>query len=217
MNYLAIDTASESLKVLVSFGGRRGYYECGDFTAASVRLMPEVDRLLGECGAKLSDMDFFACVTGPGSFTGIRIGLATVKAFAYVCGKPTVGVTALELLAYNCKGEDPCVAVCDASNGMRYVAVYDGAMRELLSPRAISSDELDAFLAEIEEPHALVSDKRSSAGINSFVPENSGDAFAALVEAHAAEAADGNALVPLYIRKPQAERDLEKRNGTAGD
>lgn len=217
MNYLAVDTASESLKVLVHFGDRYGYYQCSDFTAASVRLMPEVDRLLREAGAKPSDMDFFACVTGPGSFTGIRIGMATVKALAYVCGKPAVGVTALELLAYTTNGEDPTVAVCDASNGMRYIAVYDGKMRELLSPKALSSDELAEFLSEIDEPYALVADSRTAGGINAVCPSDFRNAFAAAVEAHASETRDADMLQPLYIRKPQAERDLDKKNGKTGD
>lgn len=217
MNYLAVDTASESLKVLVCLDGNYGYFQCDDFTAASVRLMPEVDRLLGSMNAKLSDMDFFACVTGPGSFTGIRIGMATVKAFAYVYGKPAVGVTALELLAYNRKGEDPVVAVCDASNGVRYVAVYDGKMRELLSPRALTAGELKEFLAEIDEPYALVSDSRVAEETGAYCSKDFEKAFAAAVEAHAEDAVGGNELQPLYIRKPQAERDLERKNGQAGD
>ncbi len=216
MNYLAVDTASESLKVLVCFDGKYGYFQCDDFTAASVRLMPEVDALLRRMGAKVSDMDMFACVTGPGSFTGIRIGMATVKALAYVCEKPTVGVTALELLAYNCKGKDPVVAVSDASNGMRYVAVYDGKMRTLLPPKTLSAEELKDFLAEIEEPYALVADSRTADEINAFCPKDTEKAFAALVEAHEGEAVSGNELQPLYIRKPQAERDLEKKNDTSG-
>ena len=217
MNYLAVDTASESLKVLVSYNGSYGYFQCNDFTAASVRLMPEVDRLLRSFNAKISDMDMFACVTGPGSFTGIRIGMATIKALAYVCGKPAVGVTALELLAYTTKGEDPTVAVCDAANGMRYVAVYDGKMRELLSPKALSASELKDFLAEIEEAFALVVERRKAGEIKEACPQDFRDAFAAAVEAHASEAEDAGLLQPLYIRKPQAERDLEEKNGQAGD
>ncbi len=216
MNYLAIDTASESLKVLVCHNGSYEYFQCNDFTAASVKLMPEVDALLRRSGAKLSDMDFFACVTGPGSFTGIRIGMATIKAFAYVCNKPVIGVTALELLAYNCKGEDTIVSVCDASNGMRYVAVYDGCMHELLSPKALDRDELSAFIAEIDEPYALVADSRVADEIGARCPEDCGKAFAEVVESHINDAVNGNELQPLYIRKPQAERDLEKKSDKAG-
>lgn len=216
MNYLAIDTASESLKVLVCHNGSREYFQCNDFTAASVRLMPEVDALLRRSGADLAEMDFFACVTGPGSFTGIRIGMATVKALAYVYGKPVVGVTALELLAYNCKGDDPVIAVCDASNGMRYVAVYDAVMRELLSPKALGHDELAAFIAEIDEPHTIVADSRVADEIGALCPESFEKAFAAAVESHAKDAVSGNELQPLYIRKPQAERDLEKKSDKTG-
>ena len=65
-NYLAIDTASKVLKVLVCHNGKTSYFQCDDFKSASERLMPETDRLLREAGARPADMDFFACVTGPG-------------------------------------------------------------------------------------------------------------------------------------------------------
>ena len=218
MNFLAIDTSNEYLTVVASKEGKAEVLfepQCG--MQHSVRLMPAVEETLQRAGLSPAECDFFAAVTGPGSFTGIRIGMATIKALAYVCGKPAVGVTALELLAYTTKGEDPTVAVCDAANGMRYVAVYDGKMRELLSPKALSASELKDFLAEIEEPYALVADSRTAGEINAACPENFRDAFAAAVEAHASEAEDAGLLQPLYIRKPQAERDLEKKNGQAGD
>ena len=210
MKYLAIDTASKTLKILVCRDGVYEYFQCDDFKTASVSLMPEVDRLLKKSGVSLGEMDFYACVSGPGSFTGIRIGMATIKAFAYVYKKPVVTVTTLELLAYNAIGAETIVAVCDASNGMRYIAVYDAKMRELLSPKCLDESELADFLGEIEEPYTLVSDGISLP--KAVYPENFRDAMKAAVEAGAAHAVAGNEAEPLYIRKPQAERDLEKKN-----
>lgn len=210
MKYLAIDTASKTLKILVCRDGVYEYFQCDDFKAASVSLMPEVDRLLKKCGLSAGDMDFYACVNGPGSFTGIRIGMATIKAFAYVYKKPVVTVTTLDLLAYNAIGAETIVAVCDASNGMRYIAVYDGKMRELLSPKCLDESELSDFLSEIEEPYSLVCE-----GVTlekAIYPENCEKAMIAAVEAGASVARSGNEIEPLYIRKPQAERDLEKKN-----
>lgn len=218
MNYIAIDTASQSLKALVSYNGKLEYYECADFRAASERLMPELDKLLAAVGAKPSDMDFYACVTGPGSFTGIRIGMATVKAFAYACGKPVLPVTALELLAYNNREAETAVAVCDASNGLRYVAVYDNAMRELMSPRCLDAAQLKEFLSTIDEPYAVYADGRVAGEIErATCPSDFRDAFVRAVEENNDRLVDGYELEPLYIRKPQAECDLEKKNGQTGD
>ena len=214
MNYIAIDTASPVLKVLARYNGRTVYYQCDDFKAASVRLMPELDKLLSELGVTPSDMDFYACVTGPGSFTGIRICMATVKAFAYACGKPVLPVTALELLAYNNREAETAVAVCDASNGLRYVAVYDGVMHELMSPRCLDADELRAFIATIDEPYAVFADKKIADEIGKAIyPEFFRDAFISAVESNLDRRIEGNKLEPLYIRKPQAESDLEMKNG----
>lgn len=213
MNYLAIDTASGIMKVLVRTGDEYGYFQTEAFKTASERLMPEVDRLLRERGVHPSDLDFFACVTGPGSFTGIRIGMATVKALAYACKKPTVGVTALEVAAYNMQGAETVIAVCDAGNGLRYVAVYDDKMRLLLEPRCLGEEELQDFLSSVDEPYAVVADGVSARTLpNAVVPTDCREAFRRAVEAHTGDRTDGNALEPIYIRKPQAERDLESKN-----
>ncbi len=218
MNYLAVDTASKILKVLVCFNGKYEYFQCADFKAASVGLMPAIDSLLKKSGATLADMDFFACVTGPGSFTGIRIGMATIKAFAYVTSGPVVPVTALELLAYNNSGEETALAVADASNGMRYVAVYDDKTREIMPPRCLSSAELAEFLSTIDEPFGIYTESALAEELpTAKVPENFEKAFALAVENNADRAVNGNIAEPLYIRKPQAERDLEANNAASRD
>ena len=113
MNYLAIDTASKIMKVLVHYNGNSKYYQNADFKTASTTLMPEIDSLLGELKCTLADMDFYACTIGPGSFTGIRIGMSTVKAFACTTKKSVVAVNSLELLAYNNSGEETICSVMD--------------------------------------------------------------------------------------------------------
>ena len=67
----------------------------------SERLMTEIEHCLKQSGVKISDIDVFAVATGPGSFTGLRIGLSTVKGFSYATGKPIVSVPTLEALAWN--------------------------------------------------------------------------------------------------------------------
>ncbi len=209
MNYLAIDTASNIMKVLVCKGGEYEYFQSNEFRTASERLMPEVDRLLKKSGLKISDMDFFACVIGPGSFTGIRIGMATIKALAYAANKPTVAVTALELLAYNSKGAETVISVCDAGNGMRYTAVYDDKMRTIMEARCLSSDEFSEFISSVDEPHEIIADSVSAEG-DAVTPTEYKAAFIKAVENNMQKRVSGNELEPIYIRKPQAERDPTK-------
>ncbi len=211
MNYVAIDTASGTLKVLVKYGGGYRYYSDETFKSASEKLMVEIDFLLKKLGASLKEMDFFACVTGPGSFTGIRIGLATVKAFAYVFKKPVLPVNSLELLA-SYELSDTVVSVMDASNGMRYVAVYNDKGGEIMPPRVIEKNELAGFLSLVDEPHVIIADAVTGREIeNAIVPVDLQSAFIRVVESNVKRLTDGNLVEPLYIRKPQAVVDLEKR------
>ena len=88
MNYLAIDTSADHLTVAACVNGKKGsVFLSSSGVKHSVELMPEVEKLLNSLGATAEDMDVFCAVVGPGSFTGIRIGVATAKGFADACGK----------------------------------------------------------------------------------------------------------------------------------
>lgn len=100
----------------------------------SERLMTEIDHLLKQSGLEIADMDVFAIATGPGSFTGLRIGLSTVKGFSYATGKPVVAVPTLEALAWNfpyCRY--PVCTMLDARKKEVYAALFqwrrDGFIR----------------------------------------------------------------------------------------
>lgn len=127
-NFLAIDTSSRYLTVLAQKGDRqvlRHLSECA--MKHSQILMDEIDAALSEAELKCEECDFFAAVTGPGSFTGIRIGIATVKGFALATGNPLLGVTAFDMIAYNVADENFCVVI-DAGRNNYYVCSYsDGA------------------------------------------------------------------------------------------
>ena len=90
----------------------------------SEALIPMIGELLGNLGMKIADMDGFAVSTGPGSFTGLRIGLATAKAFAHVTEKPIVGVSSLEALADNMYGHSVVVPMMDARRDRVFSAIY---------------------------------------------------------------------------------------------
>jgi tRNA threonylcarbamoyladenosine biosynthesis protein TsaB len=95
-------------------------------------LLPAVDRALRAASKPLTDVDLFAVATGPGSFTGVRIGLTTVKAWGEVFGKPIVGVSRLEVLTAESKGTAPYVAsFIDAQRGQLFGALYKQNLDDL--------------------------------------------------------------------------------------
>ena len=128
-NFLAIDTASEYLSVVAVVDGNtysRYLPDCA--MRHSTALMTEIDGLLKEHALSLADFHFFACVVGAGSFTGIRIGLATVKGLALATGKPTLPITSFDVMAYNGVDGERKKTLClvDALHGNYYAAGYDG-------------------------------------------------------------------------------------------
>ena len=94
----------------------------------SVTLMPLIDSMLEKAGLQLSDIDLFAVDAGPGSFTGVRIGVTTVNAFAYAEKKPIAAVSSLAALRHAAQGRfgNRILCMLDARNGNGYAAVYEG-------------------------------------------------------------------------------------------
>ena len=186
MNYLAIDTSANYLTVAVCFNGK--YYGqasfCGLTHSATLNL--EIEKVLDEAGATLSDMDFFACVVGAGSFTGIRIGVSAVKAFAFAYAKPVLGVTSFDVLAYN-TDRQKTLAIIDARNNNYYACKYENG--KPLSPEFVSGDTLEGT-----EYNLITVDKA--------------DLYKGLilaVEDNTNKLTDRNSLTPLYVKKSQAE------------
>ena len=111
----------------------------GDSTDYSAWLLPAVDEALAQAGTTMGQVDLLAVSTGPGSFTGLRIGLTTVKAWAEVYGKPIVGVSRLEAMARSRETPAGFVAACyDAHRGQ----LFGGLYRDLFGRRTRVGDEL---------------------------------------------------------------------------
>lgn len=133
-DFLAVDTSSRYLTVLAKKGEKmvkRFIPDCA--LNHSVVLMDEVDAALAEAQLLPADCDFFAAVTGPGSFTGIRIGLSTVKGFALATNKKMLAVTSFDLIAYNVNGTQDFLVCIDAAHDCFYTCGYNGA-REITTP-----------------------------------------------------------------------------------
>ena len=112
----------------------------------SETLLPTVEFVLKSCGVTVDDVDLFACTAGPGSFTGVRIGAATVKGLAFGKEKPCVGVSTLEALATNARAFDGIICPCmNARRQQVYNALFecrDGKLTRLCEDRALAIREL---------------------------------------------------------------------------
>jgi len=193
----------------------------------SQTLLPAVEQTLKMAEMTVNDIDVFACSTGPGSFTGVRIGVATIKGIAYGKGKPCVSVSTLEALAYNLIGNEGIISpVMNARRSQVYNALFkceDGNLKRLCDDRALAISELDAELAGKAEPIYLsgdgyeITEKGFKKTKISYVPERQkyqsaySVAQIALKRYEAGECVDDAALVPIYLRPSQAERERQER------
>lgn len=231
MNILAVDTTSAHGSVaLLSETGLRAVMGLSSRPKYAQRLLPAINCLLESLELELGDLSGFAVAVGPGSFTGLRVGIASVEGLAFATNKPCVGVSALDATAARFRHfRGMVVAFIDAYRGEVYGARYR-ADTESVSPvgdpvcespeaflarLAASEDEPLLFAGSATESHGdLVRDrfgKRARFAEKSFfiAPEV---AFIGAPRLAAGESAALGGLVPLYLRPPEAERNrLGKR------
>ncbi len=199
MNYLAIDTSGKNLTVVIKKSEEVFVYndkECG--VSHSVELMPRVEELCEKAQFDLNDADFFVAVVGAGSFTGIRIGVATVKALCFAFKKPCLSVTSFDTIAYNEK-DDKVLAVIDAKHNGFYVCGYEKG-KVVFSPSYLMKEQLD----EIKDGYKLLSFGEID-GLSVKVVSVAEGLVKAIEEKLNDINADINSLEPLYVRKSQAE------------
>ena len=163
MKILSVDSSATVASVALSEGGRLlAEYTLNNKNTHSETLLPMIESLLSFFSMEISDVDLFAVSTGPGSFTGVRIGTATIKGLAFASDKPCVGVSTLEAIAYNLRFHKGIVCpVMNARRSQVYTAIFrsDGEKLERLTEDiAISIAELDGMLAEYNEETVLSGD-----------------------------------------------------------
>lgn len=192
----------------------------------SETMLPMVESMLKNAGVALADVDSIAVTTGPGSFTGLRIGIAAVKGMAVGAKKPCIAVSTLEAIAYNFVGLDCVVCACmDARCGQVYNALFKaegGIVSRLCEDRAIRAEELSRELSELDGKIVFAGDgaelmdkftehKYELAPYPLRYQRGSGVCLAAAGK----EPVDAAALMPTYLRLPQAERErLAREKGT---
>lgn len=228
MKILAIDTtANTAACALVEDGRVKGVSTVDGILTHSETMLPMIDELLKRLAIAVSDLDAFAVAEGPGSFTGVRIGVSTIKGLAFSTNKPCIGVSSLAGLAFNLDGFDGLVVpVMDARRQQVYTAIYNEGncvFEDALIPLSELADEL----AKYEFPIRLVGDgyqlaeryltfderisQRIKATPAALIPHNAAS-IALLAEKMAIEKCFSTDLElhPLYLRDSQAERERKE-------
>lgn len=225
---LAIDTSGPVAGCAVLAGGRIAHLAAMNHGLThSETIMPAVDEALSAAGLRCGDVDVFAAVAGPGSFTGVRIGVCAAKGLAHAVGKPCVAVHALEALAMNFYGFDGlCCPILDARRGQVYCAAFDMAAGMPVRALEDAAQPLEEFLARLPEDRRLVfvgdgvpvygEAVRAALGGRALIaPANlrdlRADAACILAAARPQTWVEAARLRPIYLRAPQAVRERERK------
>ncbi len=154
MNILAIDSTTKKAAVALMLNDTTYVKEIDNEITHSEKLLPLVDEVLNENNVKVKDMDLLACTLGPGSFTGVRIGIATVKALAKVLNKKILGVTSLKLMALNHLDTDHkyILSTLDAKNTRVYYELFEVTDNKELKETNISGNlPYEALISLLKE------------------------------------------------------------------
>ena len=226
MRILALETSAKSVSVAVTENGTllaQAYQDRG--LTHSVTLMPLLDGMLKTAGLTLDDMDIIAVAQGPGSFTGIRIGVSAAKGLAWAKALPCCGVSTLEAMAYGVTDfEGIVVGAMDARRQQIYNALFrteNGCVTRLCEDRAVAMELVAEELAAIPEPKLIVGDgavllydflQKVGIGCRLSSPLHRQQSAAGVALAAEHLAAQGltcsaQELQPVYLRLSQAERE----------
>ncbi len=222
MKILGVDTSAVCASVAVTEDGKiLSESSINTGLTHSRTLMPMINSVLENGEIDLGSIDLFACSVGPGSFTGIRIGVAAVKGLCDALGKKCVPVSTLEALAHNLVGRScTAVSVMDARCNQVYCGIFDikgEAVTRLTEDMAIKIDDLKEMLKDYENIvfvgdgaklcHKALGYEKAPA--NAEYQKGSSVAFAA--EKAIDTAVSAKELLPVYLRLPQAERELKAK------
>jgi len=142
---LGIDTTTKRLCLGLHVDGKFYEYSLETGRSLSALLVPTIQRLISALGLKIADIDYYACGLGPGSFTGIRVGLATIKGLSVVRNNPVVGIPTLDILARNAPHKDRLIVTAlDAKRSLIYCSSYryrSGSLKRQTPYLLLSPDE----------------------------------------------------------------------------
>lgn len=226
MKILAVDTST----MLSSCSVMEDGYVIGDFSinqqkTHSETLIPMIEDMLSRVGINIEDIDLFVSVNGPGSFTGIRIGVTTVKALAMALDKKIVSVNTLQAMAFGVFTEKNVVPLIDARGERVYYGIYKNYCEEIVeSPSMCNIDELLEKLSNTDKEYIFTGDcsklyedrilknskfKVTHSALNNCISRNALVIGEKLFNENKLD--DYFTLSPEYIRDSQAQDDYKKR------
>lgn len=223
MKILSVETSGNICAVAIAEDDKLIKEEVlDDGNTHSVKLMPLIDKLLSETNIKISDIDLFACDIGPGSFTGIRIGVSTIKAFIDVTNKKALGVTSLENLVYNIDTEEIICSLIDAKNENVYYGFFKKENEKYSQICNLNFDNINNVIDIAKKMNKkiffvgngsneykdMIESKLENAVVIDDKEKNKLNArnIALVAYLKKQEAVDSNKLLPIYLRKSNAER-----------
>lgn len=230
MKVLGLDTSTLMTTCSVMDGDKLiGEYSLSHDMSHSEKLVPMIKEMMDSLGLKLEDIDLYAAAVGPGSFTGLRIGIATIKAFAHIYNKPVVGVSTLEAMAYNLPYNPVVIPMINARRDRVYTGIYsweDEVLETILNPCIFEINELIEFIQSnydrvlVNGDGAVVfkeilkgalGDKVvfSTPGLN--MSKASSICELAIKKYNDGISDDFFTLAPEYLLETQAQRELDER------
>lgn len=232
MKILAVDTSSKLCNVaILEDKNLIKKLELDNGLTHSETLMPLIQQLLNECSLSLNNINLLVSDIGPGSFTGIRIGVSSCKAFSDSLNIPCVGISSLEVLAYNIQNDGIICSTIDCKNNNCYFALYElnsGNYNVLIEPCAKSvNDVFDLLNSQYynkcisfvgdgipsEKLHSIYDNNADSEVTKNIISsylnvENLGTAgYKKFIN----NKKIGEEILPLYLKKPQAQIQLEEK------
>ncbi len=232
MKILAVDTSATAASAAIAEDNKIiGEFFINTALTHSQTLMPMIEQLIACTGITIDKIDAFAVNAGPGSFTGVRIGVAAVKGLAFTNDKPCISVSTLASMAYNMLNNNCIVcAVMDARCQQVYNALFKvngDKIERLTDDRALALCDLKMDLLQYNEKIILVGDGAaitekffagellnvSVAPVNNLIQKASSTAIAAFEQLKEGKSLSSAELMPVYLRLPQAQRELNKKMG----
>lgn len=227
MKILSIDTASNLCTVAILENTKCiKEITVNDARNHSEKIMPVIEQVLQETNFTLKDIDLIVCDKGPGSFTGIRIGVGTVLAFQDALSIPCVGINALETLAYNIKQNGLICSLIDARNNNVYYGLFKHSNNEYSQIGALDFKPIDDAISTLKSQietnttiyfvgdGAVTNKDLIEANISNciFTEKNNLSSYSLGIAGYNTYIKEGQtSIIPLYLRKSQAERFLEEK------
>lgn len=225
MKILAIDTSTtHSSCAVMDDNNIVGDFSINQSMSHNEILLIMVDEMLKKLNIDIEDIDLFVAVTGPGSFTGIRIGVTVVKALAMALNKPIVAVNTLEALSFGVFSDKKKIPLIDARGERVYYGVYEGINNEnIVAPALLTIDELLEEFSDKGEfvfvgdcvnlyKDRILENKNfeiTPACLNSCISKNA--CVIGKQKFERGDISDCFSLSPEYVRLSQAQRDLENK------